>query len=69
MPNLLSAKKNLRKSEKRRRSGAVILEKIKKLIKSKTKDKKSLQSLIDKAAKEHIIHKNKAVRLKAKFLK
>jgi len=67
MPNLASAKKNLRKSHKRQAAYKSVKEKISKLLKTKGTDLKKVQSLIDKAAKNGIFHKNKAGRLKAKL--
>ncbi len=76
MPIIKSAKKKLRK-DKKRTTNNVAYEKaykdaIKKL-KSGGKDVKSLMkkaySVIDKAAKKGVIHKNKANRLKSEISK
>lgn len=67
MANLASAKKNLRKSKKRRERNRYTFEKIKDLLKAKDADVKLTQSLIDKAVKVGLFKKNKASRLKAKL--
>ncbi len=67
MPNLASGKKNLRKSRKRQAAYKKAKEEISKLLKIKGADLKKAQSLIDKAAKNGIFHKNKAGRLVAKL--
>ena len=67
MPNLASAKKNLRKSRKKQATYKRAKEEISKLLKAKGADLKKIQSLIDKAAKNGIFHKNKAGRLVAKL--
>lgn len=67
MPNLSSAKKNLRKSRKRQITYKKVQEDIKKLLKAGGPDFKKAQSLLDKAAKRGIFHKNKAGRLVAKL--
>jgi len=80
MPNLKTAKKNLRKSKKRALTNKKYQNKIdflfKKIKKEIKKGSKSLKELIknfykavDKAAKKNIIHKNKASRLKSKIAK
>lgn len=63
MPNLESAKKNLRKSRRRQKEAWIIMAKIHKLIKTKGADKRKTQSAVDKASKRRIFHKNKAARL------
>ena len=67
MPNLASAKKNLRKSHKRSVAHRAIKERISKLLRTSGVDTKAAQSLIAKAAKNGILHKNKAARLTAKL--
>lgn len=67
MPNLASAKKNLRKSKKRQAAYRLVKEQINKLIKEAGSDLKKVQSLVDKAAKNGIFHKNKAGRLVRKL--
>lgn len=67
MPNLPSAKKNLRKSRKRQTAYKMAREEINKLLKAEGAGLKKTQSLIDKAAKNGVFHKNKAGRLVAKL--
>lgn len=78
MPNIRSAKKKMRKDVKRTKQNAFYHEAIKKAIqlieKLKGKDEapekaKKTISLIDKAAKRKVIHKNKAARLKSKVMR
>jgi len=80
MPNLKTAKKNLRKAKKRTISNKKYKNKIDYLLKKIRKGVKdgaenlqeivfSLYKLVDKAAKEKIIHKNKANRIKSKMAK
>jgi len=80
MPNLKTAKKNLRKSKKRRLINKqyenkidFLAKKIKKEVKKGGRNLKELLNhfyqIVDKAAKKHIIHKNKADRLKSKAAK
>ena len=81
MPNTKSAIKAARQNLKRRIANLATLEKIKKAAKQvrklaaagKLEDaKKALSSAfaaLDKAAKKHVIHKNKASRLKARLTK
>lgn len=77
MPRIKSAKKKLRKDKKRTIANLVYKTGFKKIItslkglKGKGSDKRQqgltkAYSLIDKAAKKGIIHKNKAARLKSK---
>lgn len=78
MPNLRSAKKKARKDVKRTRKNAIHRAAIEKAVKlfqkmkgtalNNDKIKKTI-SLIDKAAKKKIIHKNKASRLKSRIMK
>ncbi len=74
MPVLKHAKKKLRQDKKRTADNLKIKETFKKLVKkakaNPTKEMLSeAYSSIDKAAKKHIIHKNKAARLKASLAK
>lgn len=69
MANLPSSKKNIRKSLKRRKKNHNILEKIKKAMSKSGTSVSKTQKLIDKAAKEKIIHKNRAADLKSKLAK
>ena len=69
MANLPSSKKNIRKSLKRRKKNRNILEKIKKAMSKPGTSVSKTQKLIDKAAKEKIIHKNRAADLKSKLAK
>ncbi len=78
MPNLKSAKKKLRKDIKRTKENLFYKNAVKRTIRfvAKIKDKKKLEeavkkacSIIDKAAKKRIIHKNKAAKLKSRISK
>ena len=74
MPVSKSAKKKLRKDRKRTLRNKIIKEKYKKLFKEALKDPTNKRirlavSAIDKAAKRHVIHKNKAGRLKSRVMK
>lgn len=78
MPNIRSAKKKMRQDVKRTNKNQKYLTEIKKGIKSLFKMKKSsksaekqkkIYSIIDKAAKVKVIHKNKAARLKSRVMK
>jgi small subunit ribosomal protein S20 len=77
MPILKSAKKKLKKDIKKTKQNEEYLLKINKVLKTIKKDKddevqqliKKAYSIIDKAAKRSIIHKNKAARLKSKMTK
>ncbi len=75
MPIIKSAKKKLRKDVKRTKRNLKYKDAIKKAIKAVQQKKgdqlliKKAYSIIDKAAKEKIIHKNKAARLKSKISK
>lgn len=78
MPNIQSAKKKVRKDIKRTKRNNLYREAIKKSMKlvSKLKgglksaqDTKKTVSLIDKAVKRKIMHKNKAARLKSRIMK
>ena len=76
MPNTKSAKKALRQIKKRTRRNKMwklqIKQAIRAIKKSKTeKERRKLidaaQSVIDRAARRNVIHKNKAARLKSKI--
>ena len=81
MPIIKSAKKDLRQSKKRHISNLNYKQQIRYLKKEIEKSIKAgktaeVEELIkkfykvtDKAAKEHVIHKNKAARLKSKAVK
>ncbi len=82
MANTKSAKKRIRQTKKRTLVNERYREGIKKLKKqirravekkeSEKKIKELLQefySIVDKAAKRHVIHKNKAARLKSRITK
>ena len=74
MPVTKSAKKKLRKDRKRTIRNKILKERYKRLLKKALKDPKEENirravSAIDKAAKRHVIHKNKAARLKSRVMK
>ncbi len=78
MPNIKSAKKKLKKDIKKTERNNQYKNKIQLLMKKIKKEKKTteikdlikkLYSLIDKAAKKNIFHKNKANRLKSNITK
>ena len=74
MPVTKSAKKALRRDRRRATINKRIKEKIKEVLKRvrKSPTKKNLQeasSVLDKAAKKKVIHKNKASRLKSRLAK
>jgi small subunit ribosomal protein S20 len=74
MPVIKSAKKKLRKDIKREKRNDVLrisLSKTLKEFKKNPSDKllSSTVKAIDKASKNHIIHKNKAARIKSKISK
>lgn len=74
MPVIKSAKKKLRQDKKRTARNKKVRETLKKLIKDARKKpsvKKAAETAraADKAAKLHIIHKNKAARIKATLAK
>lgn len=74
MPILKSAIKKLRIDKKRTRINRARKEALKKLVKEALRSKsnpKVLQaiSFVDKMAKVHLIHKNKAARLKSRLSK
>lgn len=74
MPITKSAKKKVRKDKKRTQTNAFYIKSYKLLINKIKKKKGDLKklldqfySLIDKAAKKDVVHKNKANRLKSKI--
>lgn len=72
MPLLKSAIKKLRKDKKREKANdeirKMLKDTVKKIVKGKGKVKiDEAFSLIDKAAKKNLIHKNKAARLKSRI--
>ena len=80
MPNTVSAIKAVRQSERKRQNNLIWKGRIKsaskallKSIKSKADSKvlveqfSALQKVLDKSAKNNVIHKNKASRLKSRF--
>lgn len=70
MPISSAAKKAQRQNIKRRTHNAKIKEGLKKTIKSaNAKNMSKVFSVVDKAAKRHIIHKNKAARIKSRLSK
>ena len=74
MPISLSAKKSLRKSLKNNKENVLFKTKLKLTVKKflakpTTDGLKEAASIVDKAAKKGIFHKNKSSRLKAKFAK
>lgn len=74
MPIIESAKKKLRQDKKRQKQNLLVKRQVKEKIKEfkKNPTKKSLPcvfSVLDKAAKKKIFHKNKSSRLKSKLSK
>src|SRR5579859_2876683 len=74
MPVIKSAKKKLRQDKKRTARNRDLKAEVKALLKKAMKDKtaKSVQEFFkvtDKAAKNHVLHKNKAARLKSRVSK
>jgi len=75
MPNIKSAKKKLRQDLKRTKRNDAARKKIRQTVKSANKEKqtesflKKAFSIIDRAAKKKVIHKNKAARLKSSISK
>jgi ribosomal protein S20 len=83
MANTMSAKKQIRASEKKRKQNQLLMKKVRESVKdlkksllSKGTDAgilneklTSLQKALDKASKENAIHKNKANRLKSTYAK
>jgi small subunit ribosomal protein S20 len=83
MPNTMSAKKAVRQSKNKEEHNLFWKRRIYSIKKAITKtlqtkdvnadilnnEYKALQKVVDKAAKEKVIHKNKASRIKARFAK
>ena len=74
MPIIKSAKKKMRKDKRITAHNKVLKDNFKSLVKSmrKTPSKENLQevySALDKASKTHLIHPNKASRLKSRLSK
>lgn len=74
MPVIASAKKKLRQDIKRKEKNKILENAYKTAVKKaeKSPTEKTLQSafsLVDKAAKHYIIHKNKASRIKSRLAK
>ncbi len=72
MPILKSSKKALRRSRRKAKSNLVVRELYKEALKKARKNPteanlKKAYSLLDKAAKTNVIHKNKASRLKSRL--
>jgi small subunit ribosomal protein S20 len=74
MPISLSAKKSLRKSLKNRKDNVLFKNKLKLSVKSflakpSSESLKEVYSVLDKAVKKGLFHKNKTARLKSNFAK
>lgn len=70
MPISASAKKSLRVALRQKAENQVTKSRLKRSIKAASSDNLSTAfSLIDKAAKNHVIHRNKAARLKSRLSK
>lgn len=74
MPISLSAKKSLRKSLKNHRDNVSFKNKLKTIVKGflakpTAESLKEVYSIIDKAVKRNLFHKNKADRLKSQYSK
>lgn len=74
MPISLSAKKSLRKALKNRKDNLSLKKKIKSVIKKfisepSAEGLKTVYSILDKAVKKNIFHKNKVARLKSNYSK
>jgi len=74
MPVIKSAKKKLRQDKKRTKANNFQRDTLKKVlkeaVKSKTAEKvRKAVSLVDKAVKKGLIHKNKAARIKSRLSK
>lgn len=74
MPIIKSAKKKLRKDKKRTAQNRIIKDTLQDILKKarKSPSEKTVNhavSLADKAAKRHILHKNKSARIKAALSK
>ncbi len=70
MPNTSSAKKALRQAEKRNLANVAFKVMLKRSLKTVSKETLAkTTSLIDKAVKRNLIHKNKASRMKSQLAK
>jgi len=74
MPILKSAIKKLKQDKKRTRANKAYRENLRQAVKLARKEKsakavKLAYSALDKAAKQKVIHKNKAARLKSRLMK
>lgn len=74
MPISLSAKKSLRKSLKNHKDNVLFKNKLKSSVKSflakpNSESLKKVYSILDKAVKKGLFHKNKTARLKSNFSK
>ncbi len=74
MPIIKSAKKKLRKDKKRTAQNQERKSKLKEIIKKATKNPgekiiREAVSIVDKAIKRNILHKNKASRIKSRLAK
>lgn len=74
MPISLSAKKSLRKALKNRKDNLSLRKKIKSVVKKFISEPsvdglKNVYSILDKAVKKNIFHKNKVARLKSNYSK
>ncbi len=74
MPIIKSAKKKLRKDKKRTAQNQERKNKLKEVIKKATKNPgekiiREAVSIVDKAIKRNILHKNKASRIKSRLAK
>jgi len=68
MPITSSAKKALRVAQSKKTQNDKLRRKLKSLFKKPSKNLSDVISMIDKASKKGIIHKNKANRFKAKLM-
>jgi small subunit ribosomal protein S20 len=74
MPISKSSKKSLRKSIKNRKSNLVLKDKFKEIVKKflanpDAKKVAGVQSILDKAVKKGLLHKNKVARMKSQVSK
>ena len=70
MPIIKSAKKALRSSEKKRLANEKFKKELKEVLKkTNSKNLNLAYSKIDKAVKKHLMHKNKAARIKSRLAK
>jgi len=70
MPISASARKSLRVAKRQAAENKITKLRVKSQIKKTTSESLNLAySLIDKAAKTHVMHKNKAARLKSRLAK